>query len=109
MVEYLEAGYSVSARRACKVMELGRSTHYYESVADPQTALRRRLRDLAPDTRSVWVPSVAYPASARGLGGEPQTGLSALRRGGLGIADEEAEATQKLSTPGGSTHPDSAQ
>ena len=47
MVEYLEAGYSVSARRACKVMELGRSTHYYESVADPQTALRRRLRDLA--------------------------------------------------------------
>jgi putative transposase len=47
MVEYLQAGYSVSTRRACEVMELGRSTHCYENVADPQTALRGRLRDFA--------------------------------------------------------------
>jgi putative transposase len=47
MVEYLQAGYSVSTRRACAVVQLGRSTHYYRSRADPQTALRVRLRDLA--------------------------------------------------------------
>ena len=47
MVEYLHACYSVSIRRACQVVELGRSTNYYTSRADPQTALRVRLRDLA--------------------------------------------------------------
>ncbi len=47
MVEYLQACYSVSIRRACQVVELGRSTNYYTSRADPQTALRVRLRDLA--------------------------------------------------------------
>lgn len=47
MVEYLQAGYAVSARRACEVVGQIRSSHYYRSVADPQTALRIRLRDLA--------------------------------------------------------------
>ncbi len=47
MVDYLRAGYSVSTRRACEVIQFGRSTHYYQSTADPQTALRMRLRDLA--------------------------------------------------------------
>jgi len=47
MVEYLQAGYVVSARRACAVVEQTRSSHYYQSLADPQTALRVRLRDLA--------------------------------------------------------------
>lgn len=47
MVEYLQAGYAVSARRACDVVGQIRSSHYYQSVADPQTALRVRLRDLA--------------------------------------------------------------
>jgi putative transposase len=47
MVEYLRAGYRVSINRACKVIELCRTTYYYKSRADPQTALRIRLRDLA--------------------------------------------------------------
>lgn len=47
MVEYLRAGYRVSVRRACMVIELGRTTYYYKSRTDPQTALRIRLRDLA--------------------------------------------------------------
>ena len=47
MVEYLQAGYTVSARRACEVIGQTRSSHYYQSLADPQTALRVRLRDLA--------------------------------------------------------------
>jgi len=47
MVEYLQTGYVVSARRACAVVGQKRSSHYYQSVADPQTALRVRLRDLA--------------------------------------------------------------
>ena len=47
MVEYLQAGYSVGVRRACDVLEFNRATYYYKSTADPQTALRIRLRDLA--------------------------------------------------------------
>lgn len=39
--------YQVSERRACSALVLARSTIRYESVADPQTALRMRLRDLA--------------------------------------------------------------
>ena len=47
LAEGLQASYAVSERRACAVLLLGRSTHRYQSVADPQVALRMRLRDLA--------------------------------------------------------------
>ena len=47
MVDYLRVCYSASSRRTCEVLELNRSTYYYRSTADPQTALRIRLRDLA--------------------------------------------------------------
>jgi putative transposase len=49
MVTSLQVGYSVSTRRACQVLRRNRSTHYYESHADPQWALRIRLRDLAQE------------------------------------------------------------
>jgi len=42
-----KVSYQVSERRACSALDLARSTVRYESVADPQTALRLRLRDLA--------------------------------------------------------------
>jgi putative transposase len=47
MVDYLRAGYEVSTRRACEVVQIVRRSYYYKSTADPQTALRIRLRDLA--------------------------------------------------------------
>jgi putative transposase len=43
----MKASYQVTERRACAALALIRSTIRYESVADPQTALRLRLRDLA--------------------------------------------------------------
>ena len=39
--------YQVSQRRACRAMVFPLSTIRYESVADPQIALRMRLRELA--------------------------------------------------------------
>ncbi len=47
MVDYLRAGYEVSTRQACQVIQLARRSYYYQSTADPQTTLRIRLRDLA--------------------------------------------------------------
>ena len=47
MVDYLRAGYDVSTRQACQVIQLARRSYYYKSTADPQTTLRIRLRDLA--------------------------------------------------------------
>lgn len=47
MVDYLRAGYPVSTRQACDALRFRRSTYYYTSHADPQWALRIRLRDLA--------------------------------------------------------------
>ena len=43
----MEVCYGVSKRRACGVLELARSTCYYQSVADEQAELRIRIRDLA--------------------------------------------------------------
>ena len=47
MIDVLRVGYEVGTRRACEVLQLNRSSYYYKSTADPQTALRIRLRDLA--------------------------------------------------------------
>ena len=46
-VEYLQTAYRVSERRACAVSTFHRSTHRYRSKADPQAALRIRLKELA--------------------------------------------------------------
>lgn len=43
----MKTSYQVSERWACKSMEFARSTIRYESVTDPQIALRMRLRELA--------------------------------------------------------------
>ena len=43
----MKISYRLSERRACSVLEFPRSTMRYESLADPQIALRMRLRDLA--------------------------------------------------------------
>ena len=45
MVTYLCGGYGVSERHACTVVLLPRATH--QSIRDPLTALRMRLRELA--------------------------------------------------------------
>jgi len=47
VVTYLCGGYRVSERRACTVVLLPRATHRYQSIRDPLTALRMRLRQLA--------------------------------------------------------------
>jgi putative transposase len=50
---YLQVGYEVSERRACRVLCQGRSSQRYRSVADRRDALRIRLRDLAA-ARPSW-------------------------------------------------------
>ena len=46
MAEQLRVCYSVSERRSCAVLTLGRSTYRYQSVAYEQAALRNRLKVL---------------------------------------------------------------
>jgi putative transposase len=46
-VEVLKLAYKVSERRACSTLVFTRSVVRYSSRADPQTALRMRLRELA--------------------------------------------------------------
>jgi putative transposase len=43
----VQVGFHVCERRACRVIPVHRSTHRYCSVAQDQTAVRMRLRDLA--------------------------------------------------------------
>lgn len=47
LVEEIRFCYRVSERRACRVMQVSRSSVRYESIADPQPALRMRIRELA--------------------------------------------------------------
>jgi helix-turn-helix protein/chromate transporter len=59
-VGYLCGAYRVSERHACKVVWLPRATHRYQSIRDPLTALRLRMRELAQTRirygyRKIWV------------------------------------------------------
>jgi putative transposase len=47
LVNEMSAAYQVSERRACVAMKWPRSSHRYQSAADPQVALRMRLKELA--------------------------------------------------------------
>ncbi len=47
MVGYLCGAYRVSERHACKVVWVPRATHRYQSIRNPLTALRLRMRELA--------------------------------------------------------------
>jgi hypothetical protein len=47
VVGYLCGAYRVSERHACQLLLLPRATHRYQSIRDPLTALRMRMRELA--------------------------------------------------------------
>ncbi|MCW3543626.1 IS3-like element ISBcen22 family transposase [Burkholderia cenocepacia] len=46
-VSYIVDHYGLPTQRACRLVKQARSTHYYRSVKDPQTALRQRMREIA--------------------------------------------------------------
>jgi putative transposase len=47
LVRWLMTVFQVSQRRACRLVGLGRSTYWYRSQAQDQSALRLRLKELA--------------------------------------------------------------
>jgi putative transposase len=47
LARWAKEAYSISERRATKLLEIQRATYRYRSHCDPQTELRMRLRDLA--------------------------------------------------------------
>jgi putative transposase len=47
VVQYLVGGYRVSERCACRLVMLPRATHRYQSIRDPLTELRLRMKQLA--------------------------------------------------------------
>ena len=46
-LEYVQGHYSISLRRACKLVQVSRSTPYYARRTDTRAQLRRRMRELA--------------------------------------------------------------
>src|SRR4051794_12342648 len=47
LVAFLRVGFTISERRACRVIPIPRSSQRYQSQAKDQSALKLRLRDLA--------------------------------------------------------------
>ena len=47
VIDTWRAQFSVSARRACHVLQATRSTYQYRSRRDPQAFLRKKIRELA--------------------------------------------------------------
>lgn len=45
--DYVRGHYSISLRRACILVQVSRSTPYYERRKDPRPELRQRMRELA--------------------------------------------------------------
>ena len=46
-MDYVVGHYDLGTRRACRLVQQTRSTHYYRSVKDPRPALRARMHELA--------------------------------------------------------------
>ncbi len=46
-MSYIVDHYGLPTQRACRLVKQARSTHYYRSVKNPQTALRQRMREIA--------------------------------------------------------------
>ena len=47
VVRYLQYHYKISERRACKILGFARTVFRYKSIRPSQTALRKRIRELA--------------------------------------------------------------
>ena len=45
---HLQVAYGISERRACQAIGFGRSSQRHRKRADPQVALRMRLKELRP-------------------------------------------------------------
>jgi len=52
-LDYVRGHYGISLRRACQLVQVSRSTPYYERRKNPRPELRRRMRELA-NTRVRW-------------------------------------------------------
>jgi putative transposase len=50
-VKYLKVGYAVSERRACKAINIPRSTQRYRKIADDSSSIRGQIKDLAGEHR----------------------------------------------------------
>lgn len=50
-VGYLKEAFGISQRRACKVLDIDRSSVRYRSVKPPEEALRKRIREVAAQRR----------------------------------------------------------
>ncbi len=46
-MDYLKSADGVAERRACRLVAISRSVYQYRSHRDPQTALRRRMCEIA--------------------------------------------------------------
>lgn len=46
-MQFLQVGFQISERRACRVIGINRSSYRYTSTVKNQTALQTRFRDLA--------------------------------------------------------------
>jgi putative transposase len=84
--------YRLSQRRACRALEVARSSVRYIGRRPPQTALRRRLREIAEVRLHYWYRRMHVLLRREGMDSESPAGVSALPGRGVGAAAEAPEA-----------------
>jgi putative transposase len=70
--QHLIDAYRLSARRACRVLNLQRACFAYQAYGRDDTVLRQRLRLPSPSAGSLWQSAPLYSAASRGLAGQSQ-------------------------------------
>lgn len=84
-VGYVCGAYRVSERHPCEVVRLPRARHRYQSIRDPLTALRLRMRELAQTRVSYEYRMIRVLLSCEGWQVGKKFGVSLYREEGLGL------------------------
>ena len=91
-MDHARATWQVSIRRACRALPVYRSTYHYRSRRAGQADLIERIGEIAATRVRYGYRRIHVLLRREGWRVNPKTGLPAVPRNGLAIAQQDTEA-----------------